>query len=144
MAAPRHASGTFSTVNIIACSKLKLTRPAPAVDLYTGPLFLRSLEVAKADAIPVLILSTKYGLVDPTTVLEPYELSLKSLTPSERVTLTGLLREQLSRFVDGGLARAYLLGGKDYLSLLREALGDRHVSVEQHQRWADVWKSVYL
>ena len=138
-----HASGASSTVNIIACSKLKKTRSAPAVELYTGPLFLRSLEVAQADAIPVLILSTKYGLVDPTAVLEPYELSLKSLTPSERVTLTDLLRKQLRRFVDGRTAHAYLLGGKDYLSLLREALGDRRMSVEQHHRWAEVWRSVY-
>src|SRR5258708_6437878 len=62
---------------IIPCGATKLDRPAPARDLYTGPMFRHTLAAAQAetDAIGgrVLVLSARHGLIDLDTVLEPYD-----------------------------------------------------------------------
>jgi hypothetical protein len=73
---------------VIASSKTKLNRAAPAIDLYTGPLCRTSVEVAKSEGLPILVLSTRYGLLDPTEIIEPYELSYEAMTPSEREKLS--------------------------------------------------------
>lgn len=61
---------------IIPCGAAKLDRPAPARDLYTGQMFRHTLHAAQteADAIGgrVLILSAQHGLIDPDTVIAPY------------------------------------------------------------------------
>jgi hypothetical protein len=113
------------------------------MELYTGPVFQRSMEVARADGLPILILSTKYGLVDPTTVLQPYELSSQSLVGEDRARLVDLLRRQLAPFLDGGLTHAFVLGGRDYLQFVREALDPQAVRVEHHRQWRDVVRQVY-
>ena len=141
--APRPAPGSLSILNIIACGQKKRQRASPAIELYIGSVFQRSLDIARADGLPVLILSTKYGLVDPTTVLQPYELSSQSLVGADRARLIDLLRRQLAPFLDGGLTHAFVLGGRDYLQFVREALENRPVKVEQHRQWRDVVRQVY-
>lgn len=69
---------------LLACSAGKLDRPAPARELYTGQLFLLSLQVAEAMADTVLVLSAKHGVVTLDQVLEPYDLSLADLEKHQR------------------------------------------------------------
>lgn len=63
-------------------SKTKLRFPAPAHRLYTGAQFRRALSVLRTQAdltarrdlrTRVLILSRHYGLLDPDTLIAPYE-----------------------------------------------------------------------
>lgn len=61
---------------ILACSKSKLDRPAPAVALYTGELFKASLAVANKYAERTLILSAKHGVLPVDRIVEPYEQAL--------------------------------------------------------------------
>lgn len=140
---PRPVPSNVGILNIIACGQRKRQTASPAMELYTGPVFQRSLEIARADGLPVLILSTKYGLVDPTTVLQPYELSSQSLVGEDRSRLVDMLRRQLAPFLEGGLTHAFVLGGRDYLQFLREALDGRPVKVEQHRQWRDLVRRVY-
>jgi hypothetical protein len=52
-------------VAIIACTKQKRRGTWPAVQLYdTSELFRESVRTAQADGLPILVLSTKYGLVE--------------------------------------------------------------------------------
>jgi hypothetical protein len=52
-------------VAVVACTKQKRPTAARAIELYDrSPLFRLSVAAARREGYPVLILSTKYGLVE--------------------------------------------------------------------------------
>lgn len=63
---------------IVGCGAAKLGHAAPAADLYTGQHFRAALATALAIAPHhrILILSARYGLVRPTEVIAPYDLTV--------------------------------------------------------------------
>ena len=66
---------------LISCASKKAPRRARARDLYISPLFRLNLAYAtklKPDAIYVL--SAKYGLVPIDDIIEPYDLTLNSMS----------------------------------------------------------------
>ncbi|MFD8387396.1 DUF6884 domain-containing protein [Streptomyces sp. NPDC059679] len=73
-------------VLVIPCSAAKKPLPEgvdelPAAQLYTGPYFTKCFEAAQA--IPggrVVIVSAKYGLITPDTLIAPYEKRLDPRT----------------------------------------------------------------
>ncbi|WP_422656613.1 DUF6884 domain-containing protein [Nocardioides sp.] len=67
-------------VVLVGCVRKKLPHPAPAKDLYDSPLFAKERTYAEATDAPWFILSAEHGLVDPSSVIEPYDLRL-SKTP---------------------------------------------------------------
>ncbi len=48
-----------------------------AGDLYKGQIFLKGKDIATTHRVPYCILSAKYGLVWPTTVIETYDEKFK-------------------------------------------------------------------
>jgi hypothetical protein len=74
-------------IGLLACSRTKADRPAPARELYVSPLFRAARAYAERcyGSGQWLILSAKYGLVEPDRVLAPYDLGLRQLTPLQRV-----------------------------------------------------------
>jgi hypothetical protein len=71
-------------IGLVACSKSKLDRPAPARELYTSPLFKLSLAYAKAHCRTVFAISAEHGLVPLDRVLAPYDTTLADLSPARR------------------------------------------------------------
>lgn len=63
---------------IIGCSALKLDYPAPAKDLYIGPIFKKLFNLANRIGGDIYILSSLHGLILPNTIIEPYEHGIKS------------------------------------------------------------------
>lgn len=63
---------------IIGCGALKRPAPAPAGDLYIGPLFASAKRAALAVAAPadILILSALHGLRGLDEETEPYDLTI--------------------------------------------------------------------
>jgi hypothetical protein len=82
-------------VGLVACCRSKLRVPAPARDLYTSPLFRAARTYAERKYECWFILSAKYGLVDPSTVVEPYDLSLRELSAAERAGWSLRVRDEL-------------------------------------------------
>jgi hypothetical protein len=76
---------TLVTVALVGCSATKLDRPAPARDIYSSPLFRKSLAYAEhvLFAQHTFILSAKHGAVRPDAELAPYDLVLKAFEPWE-------------------------------------------------------------
>lgn len=58
---------------LIGCMSSKRDHAAPARDLYTSPLWQKRRAYAEDSGMPWAILSAEHGLVDPETVLEPYD-----------------------------------------------------------------------
>ncbi|WP_141564232.1 DUF6884 domain-containing protein [Mycolicibacterium palauense] len=71
---------------LVACGAAKLSHPAAAENLYTSGHFALMLAAARSEAADtvrvcggtasVAILSALHGLIDPATVLEPYDLKM--------------------------------------------------------------------
>jgi len=66
----------MTTIGLVGCAAAKLSRPAPARDLYTSQLFRKASAYAEANSDLWFILSAKHGLVHPDTELEPYDMRL--------------------------------------------------------------------
>lgn len=73
-----------NTIALVSCGKMKLNRTAAAKDLYSSALFKSSLGFSNYVSSKSFILSAKYGLVDPTREVDPYDLSLNSLSKAEK------------------------------------------------------------
>lgn len=103
----------------VACCGQKLSEPAKATDLYVSSLFKKSKALAER-AQCWYILSANYGLIAPTTVIAPYDLTLKQMTAAQRMAWGVRVREQCRV---AGLLRLTIvaLAGLDYVSPLRNA-----------------------
>lgn len=71
-------------VVLVGCVKEKLSRSAPAQQLYTSDLFCKRRAYAKATGAPWLILSALHGVVAPDDVLAPYDMALKDQSAGYR------------------------------------------------------------
>lgn len=81
----------------IACSKTKKSVPCKAREVYQGTLFKKSLQfVLSQSYTDVFILSAKYGLLELDQVIDPYELTLKTFSKSERREWASKVQNQIS------------------------------------------------
>jgi hypothetical protein len=87
-----------SDVGLVACSRTKLSRAAPARELYCSPLFRAARAYAERRYGPDrwLIVSAQNGLVQPDTVIEPYDMMLAELSPVERSAWTKRVGDTLT------------------------------------------------
>ena len=106
-----------SRIALVGCSASKLKHPAEAREFYTSQLFRASYTFAEKTCDAVLIVSAFYGVVEPNSVLEPYDRSLRTLRKTERekwgVYVVGQL---LPRFKTP--PQLVLLAGKIYADAL--------------------------
>ena len=73
------------TVALVSCSARKRLEPSLACNLYTGTLFRYARAWVEAHGWPWYILSARYGLVDPLSVLQPYDHRFRGPAPPEWV-----------------------------------------------------------
>ena len=92
-------TGTRSSLRIglVACTKKKLHRPAPAQELYTSPLFKAAKAYAETHYDLWYILSAKHGVVEPTQMLDPYEKTLAAFSTRQRWEWGRVVAEDLRR-----------------------------------------------
>jgi len=65
-------------VGLISCVKTKRKKSCEAKDLYISDLFKKSLAYSLQNYDKTYILSAKYGFLELTDIIEPYELTLKN------------------------------------------------------------------
>ncbi|EPX62562.1 hypothetical protein D187_008750 [Cystobacter fuscus DSM 2262] len=105
---------------LVGCGKEKLPRPAPARELYTGPLFRAALAVAEAEfGADVWILSAKHGLVDLDEDMAPYDLALGELSATERAAWARDVIRDLTDDDHGSPAHLTVYAGAPYVDALR-------------------------
>lgn len=69
---------------LVSCVKPKRGYPNPAKDLYISDWFKKASRYASQNADEWFILSAMYFLVHPDKVIEPYDLTLKSMSANEK------------------------------------------------------------
>jgi hypothetical protein len=134
--AAAHASGSIAraapaagTVYWVSCVGQKRSSSAAAKDLYVSDWFTKARGYVESTGAPWFILSAKYGLVEPETVIEPYELTLNTLPVKERRRWARRVQQQIE---DGGSlpSKVVILGGARYREFLEPYLRSAGVEVE--------------
>ena len=82
-------------VGIIACSRTKRPGADRALTLYRGGPFQLSFRHASKFCRRVLIMSAKYGLIEPDARGSLYDVTIFGLKPIERAALLDLLADQM-------------------------------------------------
>ena len=103
---------------IVACCATKRTSPCEAKDLYLSPLFRMSRQWIERQGVPWFILSAKYGLLEPSRIVEPYDLTLSQLTSTQRNAWSRFANRQLVTAI-GSSATLVVLAGSLYLQATR-------------------------
>lgn len=100
-------------VALVGCGASKQDIAAAARDLYTGTLFRKAAAFADRFMDDWVILSALHGVVDPDTVVEPYNQRL-STRKSERTEWHQTVLNALSERYDLDSTVFFTLCGKDY------------------------------
>ncbi|MHA1822174.1 MAG: DUF6884 domain-containing protein [Promethearchaeota archaeon] len=106
---------------ITSCTKSKLSRPAPAYMLYRGDIFRKTQKWVDNNGFDELIISAKYGLVEPNQVLSPYNKTLKK--PSDIDSLKEKVVPKLKKVLKKGkYRRVVLILGNNYLEVIKSLI----------------------
>jgi len=77
-------------IAILNCKGKKQDYTCSAEEMYSKSyMFSKQLEIVKKNYDKYYILSSKYGLVKPTTIIEPYDLTFESKSYEQRLTSMG-------------------------------------------------------
>lgn len=118
------------TAILIGCVAGKRNEPCEARDLYTSDLFRKRRVYAEQSGIDWLIVSAKYGILQPDIWTHPYDVALTDLTKPEREAWAELVCGQLT-LIYGRLARQTfeLHAGGLYRRELERAFTERDASL---------------
>lgn len=105
-------------VVLIGCSAKKLESASPARELYQGNLFRLSVKWAESNGFPWAVLSAKYGLVMPETVISPYDRALAELGLEGREAWRKKVGAEIHAAFPNGALFVWL-AGEYYLGALR-------------------------
>ena len=104
---------------LISCVSQKLPCRARARHLYISPLFKKNLAYAqRLNPDAIFVLSAKYGLVDLDQEIEPYDLTLNTMSADQIKTWAFRVLAQLSERADLSEDHFVFLAGQKYRKYL--------------------------
>ncbi len=106
---------------LVACVSKKNKRPMVARDLYISDWFKKASAYAETISDKWYVLSAKYGLVDPNSVITPYDETLNNMPISMRRTWSLKVMQDLRPLVNKG-DHIMILAGMKYREFLVEPL----------------------
>ena len=118
---------------IIPCGRAKIWKtcpwagPTPAKNAYVGAPFKVNRDFAEASGARWLILSGKYGFLDPDTLIEDYDKAF-TLPSSDPIGVTEL-RRQVREMGLASYGSVVALGGSEYSSRVSDAFAGTGVQV---------------
>lgn len=113
---------------LISCVSKKLDVKAQACELYISPLFRLNWAYANQlapDAI--FVLSAKYGLIQPSQEIEPYDMTLNAMSSRDKKKWAERVLAQLSQRVDIKQDHFIFLAGQNYRRYLVPALSSYEI-----------------
>jgi hypothetical protein len=109
-------------VYALTCCAQKSDKPGRARDVYQSDLFKKSLawceNATRHSHAPIVILSAKYGVLEPDDWIEPYDLSLDSMNAEESAIWADETRSELyDRFGNDTIFTA--IAGAGYITAFK-------------------------
>ncbi len=111
----------MAKIGLISCVSLKQNQQAKAENLYISPLFKKSRDFATGRLDKYFILSAKHGLLEPTSEIGPYDLTLNKMSLSERKKWADKVFKELLNKVNKN-DKIIFLAGENYREFLKEKL----------------------
>jgi cytoplasmic iron level regulating protein YaaA (DUF328/UPF0246 family) len=116
---------------LISCVSKKRSQKCKARELYTSALFKKNLQYAlKLDPDKMFILSAKYGLVELDDEIEPYDLTLNTMSAQEVKRWAQRVLSQLAEKTDLQQDQFVFLAGAKYRKYLMPHLSHTQVPLE--------------
>jgi len=116
-------------IALVACVSKKSLQPSPAQDLYISDWFRKASTYARRVANEWYILSAKYGLVSPDTIIAPYDETLNRMPVAARRAWARRVLEDLVQVLQPG-DHIIVLAGKRYRENLVGPIQQMGCSVE--------------
>ncbi|MHA1671974.1 MAG: DUF6884 domain-containing protein [Promethearchaeota archaeon] len=110
-------------VIITGCSVKKLTKKAPASELYQGVVFKKVKDLAKLLKLDFMTLSAKYGLLYGSEIIEPYDVVIKNKT--DILKLQEIVIPQLVQ-IEKKYSLIILIMGKNYRAVIAPRFGAKY------------------
>ena len=104
-------------IHLVSCVGQKATEPRRAEDLYVSDWFRKARRYVKEQDGSWYILSAKYGLLEPSETIEPYEATLKRMRVIERRAWTVHVLKRLQQVLRSDDA-VVVLEGQAYREFL--------------------------
>jgi hypothetical protein len=139
LSSPRSQQNTAPTLGsidlsgalvLVSCVKQKRSTPAPAKDLYTSTFFRLARRLVERHNADWLILSAKFGLLDPSREVEPYEQTLNSMPVTQRRAWAEKALVELLPLAQRH-DRVVFLAGQKYREFLIPALRHEEIRCEE-------------
>ena len=106
-------------IALVSCGSKKQDHPCPARDLYTGALFLKHKLWAETFTDDMYVLSAKYGLIEATKVIEPYDMTLKRMKRADRERWGRYVANQITNTIPKGETLVFLAGKPYYENITK-------------------------
>ncbi len=117
---------------LVSCVKSKRAEPCLAAQMYTSALFKKMMAYAeKLRPRQIFILSAQYGLLSPTTLIEPYERTLNKMSSAERNVWTKGVLNSLQEKADLKNDHIVFLAGARYREGLLPHIQNYSVPMEK-------------
>ena len=122
---------TMKKIVLISCVSQKRTHRSKAKDLYISTLFKKNLAYARRlNPDVIYILSAKYGLLDLETEIDPYNLTLNTMSAGQIRSWADKVLQQLSQVADLNNDHFIFLAGMKYRKYLLPHLRSFEVPLE--------------
>jgi hypothetical protein len=109
-------------IGLLATARKKATHPSAAIELYISPLFVKSVQYAQNNYDDFFFYSAKEGLVTKDQYIEPYNVSIKNFSTSEKREWARKVITDLEHHVKPSQCVIYIHGGWVYREYLQPAL----------------------
>ena len=112
----------MNRIFLVSCVSKKRKGVLPAKDLYSSAWFLKAKTFVEMQQQSWYILSAKYGLLEPDSSIESYNITLKSLKVKERKAWALTVIESLET-KESCVDEVVIFAGKFYREFLVHSLG---------------------
>ena len=112
----------MENIFIINCSKEKVNYQVKASDMYCSERFNLSKKIVEDNNYEWYILSSKYGLLKPDTIIDPYDKNINDLTKKEKNEYITKIIKQFSDFNINNKKRIIFLCDSLYINEICQEL----------------------
>ena len=99
-------------VVLVSCVSKKDEKPRPARDLYLSSWFKKASAYAQQIGDEWYILSAEHGILSPTIIIGPYDVTLNTMKSPERKSWANKVVEQLKLIINPGDEVIFFAGTK--------------------------------
>lgn len=105
-------------IALIGCGKRKAAAACPASEMYTGSYFKAVASFVKKRFPAHYILSAKYGLLKPSQLIQPYDLTLNKFSRGGKEAWAARVHAQMLTAFPEDAALVFFCGQNYYQSLI--------------------------